>query len=88
MAGFVGMVTEEVTNVARQVELEATKLQSDIAALGNKIAAAQWKGPDREKFIAEWGQQKAQFTKVCEMLRATAKVMTANATQQEQASNH
>lgn len=88
MAGFVGMVTEEVKSVAKQVEQEATKLQSDIASLGNKIAAAQWKGPDREKFIADWGNQKAQFTKVCDMLRATARVMTANATQQDQASNH
>lgn len=88
MPGFVGMVTEEVTNVAKLVDGEATKLQADITALGNKIAAAQWKGPDREKFIADWGNQKAQFTKVCEMLRATARVMISNATQQDQASNH
>lgn len=83
MAGFVGMDTEQVKSVSKQVEQEASKLQSDIAAIGNKIAAAQWKGPDREKFVADWGAQKAQVNKVCEMLRQTAKTMTVNAQQQD-----
>lgn len=87
MAGFLGMDPEQVRTVSRQVEQEANKLQSDIAAIGSKITGAQWKGPDREKFVADWGQQKAQVTKVCEMLRQTAKTMTSNAQQQDQTSS-
>lgn len=82
MAGFVGMDHEQIKSIAKQVEQEATKIQSDMTAVGSKITAAQWKGPDREKFVADWGQQKAQVTKVCDMLRATARTMTANADQQ------
>lgn len=87
MAGFLGMVSEDVRTVARQVEQEASKLQTDIAAIGSKITGVQWKGPDREKFVADWGQQKAQVTKVCEMLRQTARTMTLNADQQDHTSS-
>jgi len=87
MAGFLGMDPEQVRTVSRQVEQEASKLQSDITAIGSKITGAQWKGPDRERFVADWGQQKAQVTKVCEMLRQTAKTMTLNAQQQDQTSS-
>ena len=87
MNGFVGMVPENVKAVAKQVEQEATKMQSDITTIGNKITGAQWKGPDREKFVADWGQHKAQVNKVCEMLRQTAKTMNLNAQQQEQTSS-
>lgn len=87
MGTFVGMDTEQVKSVSKQVEQEATKLQSDIAAIGNKITGAQWKGPDREKFVADWGHQKSQVTKVCEMLRQTAKTMSQNAQQQDQTSS-
>ena len=87
MAGFVGMDTEQVKSISKQVDQEASKLQSDIAAIGSKVTGAQWKGPDREKFVADWGQQKAQVTRVCEMLRQTAKTMTLNAQQQDQTSS-
>ncbi len=88
MAGFVGMDTEQVRALSRQVEQEASKLQTDITAIGSKITAAQWKGPDREKFVADWGQQKAQVTRVCDMLRQTARTMSLNAQQQDQTSSN
>ena len=86
MPGFVGMNTEQVLQVSKQVDQEASKLQNDITAIGTKITAADWKGPDREKFVAEWNQQKGQVVKVCEMLRQTAKTMTKNAQEQSQVS--
>lgn len=82
MAGFIGMDPEQIKTIARKVEGEATKIQTDVTTVGNNITAAQWKGPDREKFVAEWAQQKAQVAKVCDMLRATARNMIANADQQ------
>ena len=87
MSGFVGMDTEQVRSLAKQVEQEASRLQTDIAAIGNKILGAQWKGPDREKFVADWNHQKAQVIKVCEMLRETAQAMILNAQQQDQTSS-
>ena len=88
MAGFYGMDTEGVRQVSKQVEQEASKLQSDIAAIGAKITGANWKGPDRERFVADWGHQRAQVTKVCDMLRQTARTMAQNAEQQTQTSSH
>ena len=88
MAGFYGMDTEAVRSVSKQVDQEASKLQSDIAAIGSKITSANWKGPDRERFVADWGHQKAQVTKVCDMLRQTARTMAQNAQQQDQTSGH
>lgn len=82
-----GMDVEQVRTVSKQVDQEASKLQSDIAAIGSKITSADWKGQDRERFVADWGQQKAQATRVCDMLRQTARTMEKNAQQQEQTSS-
>ena len=87
MPGFVGMNTEQVKQVSKQVDQEALKLQSDITNIGTKISGADWKGPDREKFIADWNHQRGQVVKVCEMLRQTAKTMANNAQEQDQASS-
>jgi uncharacterized protein YukE len=82
------MNTEQVRQVSKQVDQEAHKLQNDISAIGNKICGADWRGPDREKFVADWNHQKSQVIKVCDMLRNTAKTMTKNAQEQDQTSAH
>ena len=87
MPGFVGMNTEQVKQVSKQVDQEAQKLQTDITSIGTKICGADWKGPDREKFVADWNHQKSLVVKVCDMLRQTAKTMTKNAQEQDQTSS-
>ena len=87
MPGFLGMNTEQVRQVAKQVDQEAHKLQTDITAIGTKICAADWKGPDREKFVADWNHQKGQVVKVCQMLSDTARKMSKNAEEQDRASH-
>jgi len=81
------MNVEQVKSVSKQVEQGAQKLRTDITAIGAKITAAEWKGSDREKFVADWNQHKSQVLKVCDLLSQTAKTMTTNATQQEQTSS-
>jgi len=87
MAGMLGMDIEQVKNVAKEVEREATELQTKINAIGSKIIGAQWKGPDRERFVGEWNAHKAQVTKVVDMLKKTAQDMKKNAAEQEATSN-
>ncbi len=88
MASFLGMDTEQVRKVSKQVDQEAQKIQADINSIGKNIIAAQWKGKDREAFVNDWNNQKTQANKVCEMLRQTAKTMEKNAHEQDQTSSH
>ncbi len=87
MASMIGMNVEDVKRIAKEVEREATELQTKANSIGTKITGAQWKGPDREKFVGEWNSQKAQITKVVEMLKKTAGDMKKNAAEQEATSS-
>jgi uncharacterized protein YukE len=87
MANMLGMDIEQVKTVAREVEREAADLQTKINSIGTKIQGAQWKGPDRERFMGDWNSQKAQVMKVVEMLKKTAADMKKNAAEQEATSN-
>ena len=82
-----GMDFEHGRRVGQQVQQEAQKLESEFTAIGNKIAGVPWKGPDREKFVAEWQSHKAQVTKVCQILRDVAATMLRNAEEQAQVSS-
>jgi hypothetical protein len=45
-------------------------------------------GPDRERFLADWtGQHQAQLNQVVQALQDASRRATANAAEQEQASN-
>jgi len=83
MAGMLGMNIEQVKGVAKEVKREAAELQSKVNNIGNKITNAEWKGPDKEKFVAEWNTHKTQVTKCVEMLNKTASDMERNAREQE-----
>ena len=76
---YIGMDSEEARRVSKHVQQEAQKLESEFTAIGNKLSAVPWKGPDREKFVAEWQSHKAQVTKVCQILRDVASTMLSNA---------
>lgn len=85
---MLGMNIEEVKRVAKEVERESTELRTKINSIGNKITGAQWTGPDREKFVGEWNQHKAQVNKVADTLQKCAKDMERNAREQETTSSH
>ena len=87
MASMLGMDVAVVKQVAKQVENEANELQTKINAIGQKITNAPWVGPDQKKFVGDWNAQKAQVTRVVEMLKDTARKMEANAREQEATSN-
>ena len=83
---FLGMNTEQVKSIAKEVKSDAAQLDSMIKKVGSKIQGADWKGHDREQFVGEWNQHMAQFNRIHQMLMDTAVKMEKNATEQEQAS--
>lgn len=51
---FVGMIIEEVEQLAAQLQQRAQEIEETIASLTSALAATTWKGPDHELFQETW----------------------------------
>ncbi len=63
MGSVIHMETEEVREVARQLDRISAEIDQEIAQLGNKLRALNWQSPTRDEFIgdfSEW-QRKIQI---------------------------
>lgn len=85
---FVGMVIEEVEQLASHLESKAEEIESGVvAALSSAVAGAAWVGADRDLFENEWHSQHVPALQVVvQTLREGAARARQNAQQQRQAS--
>lgn len=74
---FAAQVRERRANIAKATQ-----------KLSSLVSSADWKGPDRDKFIEEWTSQHAPaLMDVCTGLDSAADRVVAAAQRQEQASS-
>lgn len=82
-----GLDTEAMGTLQKSLERDASTIASLTKQLNTQLRAAWWKGPDADKFRAEWeGTHRAQLDRLSAALGAAAKVVGKNITQQTQAS--
>lgn len=88
MAGnMTGMDIAGVRQLAQQLTQKADEISQIASQLTNALNGADWRGPDREKFVSDWqSQHVAALSRVSEGLKQAAQLATQNAQQQEQAS--
>lgn len=88
MSNFTGMDIGGVRQLAGQMDQRAEEIRTLMGQLTNALQSAQWVGPDREHFVADWqGTHCAQLNAVIHGLTEAANRARLNAQQQEQASN-
>jgi uncharacterized protein YukE len=88
MAQFTGMDIAQVRSLAQQMNHAAGEIQQLAQSLTAKLQGTAWVGPDRERFLSDWsGHHQQQLNQVVQALHDAAQRATANASEQEQASN-
>jgi uncharacterized protein YukE len=84
---FVGMVIEEVEQLAAQMDQHASDIMNIVARLTSTLEGAHWVGTDREGFVSQWqGSHVPALNNVANGLNDAANKARQNAQQQQQAS--
>lgn len=82
-----GMNSQEVRELARQLDASAEETRRLARQLTTQLEAAQWKGPDRERFLGEWQSlHLANILRVADGLSQASRRASVNADEQESAS--
>jgi WXG100 family type VII secretion target len=89
MSDFVGMSINEVRQLSKFVEKEASEIDSAEKKVTSKIQSSSniWKGKDADNFRSDWNGRKKELQEAVQVLRDAAKAMDKNASDQEAASN-
>ena len=88
MAQITGMDIQDVRQLATQLDHAADEMKQLAATLTSRLNAAQWHGPDQQRFSNEWQtQHRTHLNQVAEALNQAAQTARRNADEQEQASN-
>ena len=84
---MMGMDVQGVRSLAQLMNQRADEIQQFAAQLTQSLDGAQWVGPDREQFVADWkSHHMASIHAVVEALKHAAQMASQNAQQQEDAS--
>ncbi len=87
MSGFIGADVEALRLLSTQLTSSAEELESLVSRLSGRVDAAQWRGPDSERFRSDWGQRySTMIRKAVIALRGASESVRTNAGQQESAS--
>jgi len=81
-----GLDPEQMIALSRNMNTEAEKIDSAAKALDGRLRGVWWRGKDAEQFKGDWEGYKRSLVQVAEALRAAAKRIDQNTTQQQQAS--
>lgn len=88
MAGFTGMDIAAVRTLASQLAAKADEIETIANGLTSQLDGVQWVGFDADSFRSDWhSTHRSQLHAVSAALRDASTRATANATQQEEASN-
>jgi uncharacterized protein YukE len=88
MSSYLGLDPQAVRSLASQLTNAAGEIKNVTGQLTNALQNTPWTGPDREQFVNDWqSNHVSQLTNVANALEAAAQHATANAQQQENASN-
>lgn len=84
---FTGMNIEEVRSLATQLNAKAEEIRGIMSTLTNALQGTNWVGPDRERYVSEWqSHHVTALNSVINGLQTAAQAATANASEQEAAS--
>lgn len=84
---FTGMDIAQVRALAARMRDEAADIEATIQRLTARLGAAEWRGPDRERFMGEWQQRHATaLRRVADGLQRASAEATEYAKRQEWAS--
>jgi uncharacterized protein YukE len=87
MPGFIGADVEALRLLGTQFTSSAEELENLVGRLSGRVDAAQWRGPDSERFRSEWGQRySGMIRNAAAALRGASESVRANAGQQASAS--
>ena len=81
-----GLDPEAMQTLSRSMTAEADKVDNAAKTLDGRIRGVWWKGKDADQFKGDWEGHKRTLTQVADALRAAAKKIDQNVTQQTQAS--
>lgn len=85
--GLVGGDAPALFNFAHQLRARRQAIQDTAVRLGALVENANWVGPDRERFLAEWrGNHAPQIQQICTDLDGKADQVTRHAQAQAEAS--
>lgn len=88
MSTFVGADVAALRQLSVQLLSSADELESLVNRLGGRVNAAQWRGPDSERFRGDWSQRHVgTIRNAASALRSASEAARTNAAQQETASS-
>lgn len=84
---FVGMIIEEVEQLAAQLEQRAQEIEGIVAALTSALGATTWVGADHDQFHGDWHSVHVpMLNNTKNAIRDASQKAKNNANQQRQAS--
>ncbi len=87
MSGFIGADVDALRVLGTQFTSSAEEIENLVGRLSGRIDAAQWRGPDSERFRSDWGQRlSGMIRNAAVALRGASDSIRANALQQASAS--
>ena len=82
-----GLDVQQVRQLSKQMTHEADTIQQTLSKLTSALQAAQWTGPDAQKFRNEWSSSHTTALKsVIQALQNAGQMAARNANAQEQTS--
>jgi len=83
-----GMDVDQVRQLAQALHQASSSLTTMISTLSQQVQHANWIGPDRERFVADWNSHHATALKnVATALQDASTRANLDAQQQDDASN-
>lgn len=86
MATYTGMDAVEIRQLARAMRQAAADIKTAAAVTTNEVTSADWKGPDRERFLGTWQGHARAIQAAAEALAQAATEAVRSAEAQERAS--
>lgn len=85
---FWGADTDQLKTLSTKLQQGSAEIEKQRSALSSALQATDWKGPDADKFRADWeSNHAAQLAKIAQALDEAGKQASRNAQQQEEASH-
>ena len=85
---YKGADVEALTTLATAMLTSKADVESALARAKSDFANLPWQGPDRDRYVAEWGQHESVLRQLCTGLEHAAHDAFAHAKAQEQTSSN
>jgi uncharacterized protein YukE len=83
---YKGADVQALRDLANAMISSKHDVEAALSRTRNELAHLNWQGPDRDRFVSEWGQHEGFLRQLCQGLEHAAQDAVAHAAAQERVS--